>query len=449
MRERLQRRVVITGLGAVTPIGLNVPDFFAAAVAGECGIDWLPEEYRSRKVSIGAQVRGFQDEEYFDPKSLRRIHRVARFAYAAAVEALRDAGLLSPEATLEALKAKALPPEAILQGAKPEDVASVISSGDGGSSHVAKMQEAIQSIGRLSAEDILQIIPCRVNKVLTFRLPVFNAAFTMNNACASSGDSIAVAADMIRLERAKVVLAGGSEAMLDRIGVEAFTPTGALCAYQGDNPKEACAPFDKRKAKGFVLGEGSGVLVLEELEHARRRGARILCELIGYYQCSDSMRQEDLEDLRELGLPSNHVRNSDTDPTVVGAKTVMIGALEDAGKAPDEVDYISAHGPGTAGGGAIESLAIHRVYGRHLVPVSSLKAAIGHMIAGVGSEIAAGIRSMHEGIIPPTLNFEEGVRDDVNFVGQEAQRAEINIFMKTMYGFGGGNAALVFQREVV
>lgn len=430
MKEGLNR-VGITGMGVVTPVGLNVEDFWRAIKNGESGIDHLPSEISHPDVKNCAQVKGFCPDNYFDRRELRRVHPSQQYAYAALVEASQQAGILTLDRTL--------------QGVDPERFASVIGSGIAGGLYVARLQETItkKGVDKLSPFDLLQIIPCRINTVPTMKHEIYGPAFTVNAACASSGVSVIEGARMIMVGDADVVIVGGSDATVNQISISAFAAMRALSTRDGE-PKQACRPFDI-EADGFVLGEGAGVMILENMEHAERRGARVLAELIGYKQCSDSRRQEDPQDLHELGLPTGHQRNPDTEPSVAGAIATMKGALENAGITSEQIEYINAHGPGTLLGGKVELLAIKRVFGNYKVPVSSIKATTGHMIAGVGAEVVACIKAMQDGILPPTLNLRQPVRDDVDVIALTARSYSPNIVMKNQFGFGGNNVSLILR----
>lgn len=430
MKENFNR-VAVTGMGTITPLGLNVEDFWRSVINGESGVSHLPPEISHPEVKTCAKVEGFCPENYFERRELRRVHLSQQFGYAASIEALRQAGLLTSERILEDID--------------PERFASVISSGIAGGMYAARLQETIANKGvdKLSPFDLLQIIPCRVNTVQTMKQAIYGPAFTVNAACASSGVSIIEGARMIKVGDADIVLAGGSDATVNQICISAFSAMRALSTRDGD-PKKVCRPFDI-EADGFVLGEGAGVIILENMEHAKRRGVRILAELIGYKQCSDSRRQEDPQDLEELGLSAGHQRNPDTEPSVAGAVAVMKGALANACVEPEQIDYINAHGPGTQIGGKVELLATKKVFGNHKVPVSSIKAATGHMIAGVAAEVIASIKAAQDEILPPTLNLNQPVRNDVDLVALKARPYSPKKVMKNQFGFGGGNVSLILQ----
>lgn len=418
---------VITGMGAITPIGLNAREFRRNAVMGESGIDYLPKELQNDDVVIGAIVKDFNGLNYFEKKELKKIHKSVQFGYAALLEALIDS-------------------ELNLDNEDPEMVASVIGTGMAGASHIANITDTIRNRGArwISPFDLLNIIPCRINTVCTFKQPIFGPAFSINAACTSSGASAAEAVRLIRLGEADVVFWGGVDAAVNEIGIGTFTAMKALSTFKLD-PRRAIRPFDVL-ANGIALGEGAGVFVMESKKHAEARGAHIYGEVLGYRQCSDSTRRESPEDLTELGFPATHIRNSDTEPSVAGAVACMTGALRDAGVRPEDVDLISSHGTGTYLSSSVEAWSIRKIFGENGVRVKTLKATAGHMVGAVGAEIIDDLYTIHEGIISPNPNLENPVRGDVRFVGKYAERHKVNIILKNFFGFGGPNASLVIGR---
>lgn len=433
MREADFPGVVITGMGAVTPIGLDVPTFSQSLKEGKCGIGYLePEEDFKDIVKIGAQIKGFDGTKYFEKKMLRRIHPVVQHARAALEEALLDGNICSPDFLLK-------------EGIDPEVIGSFISSGIGGGSHVAKMEKTISKKGadRLSPFDLLNIISCRVNLVQTMAFPIWGPALTPVNACNSPGASLYVAINAIKSGDVQIAIAGGSEAVVDQIGIGAFSVMRALSTNE-QNPQEACKPFDIN-ADGFVLGEAAGILILENERHADERGAKKYAKLLGYRVCSDSTRVDEPADLVSIGLPSNFIRNPDTDPSITGATKTMSDAIKRSGLSPEEIDFVSGHGPGTIMGGLVESLAIKKVFKKHKVPINSVKAHIGHTVAGAIVEIIGAIMAAREGILPATKNLRKPVRNDLDYIMLESRRQSVRIFLKNYFGFGGSNGSFVFE----
>lgn len=421
------KRVVITGRGAVTPIGLNVRDFWANTVAGCTGIDYLPEEMRSRRIVSGARIKDYSEH------GERGVHRAVQFALTATEEALTEAGLDEYDYD-------------------PEDMAAIVSTGWGGASHVGHMQNLINENRRLSRDDLLLVIPCRTATVLTMKKPIFNAAYTLNDACASALAAIIDAVKTIKVGDAKIVITGGSEACVNKLGIEAFDAQSALSR---EVPEFACQPFVEEGADGFVLGEGAGILILESLEHVRARKAedKIIAEIISYKHCSDSLRIDDPKDLEEIGLPADYKRNPNVEPSIAGAIASMSGCLKKADFAPEDIDFISTHGTGTRIGNRVESLAIKRVFGEHrLLDITAGKERTGHMVAGDGTRVIAATKAMQTGIIPHILGLKESnvvrVGRGLNFVMYEPRRYLVGKLRNAIigqYGFGGPSIAVIIS----
>lgn len=419
------KRIVITGRGAVTPIGLNVTDFWTNTVAGRTGIDYLPEEMQSKRgVVAGARVKDFQET------GERGVHRVVQFALKATQEALE---------------------EAALENYDPEDMAAVISTGWGGASHVGSIQSVLNEDRRLSRDDLLYAIPCRTATVLTMKRPIYNAAYTINDACASAGAAVIDAVRMIKSGDAKIVITGGSEACVNKLGIEVFDAQSALSR---EAPEVACQPFVEEGADGFVLGEGAGILILESLEHVQRRGAedKIIAEIIGYKHCSDSLRIDDPKYLEEMGLPANYKRNPNVAPSLAGAVAAMNGSLKKAGLTPEDINYISTHGTGTKIGNRVEPMAIRIVFGSHRLPISAGKERTGHMVAGDGTRLISATKTLETGIVPHILGLNDSnvveIGKGLDFVMYEPRRYPVGKLRKAIigqYGFGGPSIAVIIS----
>lgn len=427
------RRVVMTGRGVISPIGLNVPEFWDSMVANRSGIDFLPEEFRMRRVSVGAMVKNYQGIDRPD------YHRVVQFVLTGADEALTEAGLLEGDSIV---------------GADPEDISAVIGTGWGGASHVGHMQDLLREGRRLSRYELLQAIPCRTALVLAMRRPVYNAAFSINNACASFGAAFIQAVQMLKAGDAKVVITGGAEACVNKLGIAAFDAQSALSTSK--YPEEACRPFNREGADGFVLGEGGAFFILETLDHVRQRGAldKIIGEVLGYKHCTDSLRIDDPRDLEEMGLEPGYKRNPNVAPSIAGAIVVMNGALKNAELRPEDIDVLTTHTPGTSLGNLNESLAAVRVFGRHRVIITAGKDRTGHMIAGDGVRLISASKMLETGIVPRINHLNKSnvldIAKKLNLVMARPRRypvGRLRIAMFTQYGFGGPAVAIIIEKD--
>src|SRR5574344_2185174 len=410
------KRVVVTGIGAITPLGKTVPETWTNLVNGVSGAAPITHFDATKfKTTFACEVKNYNPTDYFDRKEARKLDPFAQFAVIAADEAIKDSKLdLDTEDKTEI---------GVIWGAGIggiftffEEVKSFV-SGDGTPRYnpffIPKM--------------IADIAPGYISMRYGLRGPNFGTV----SACASSTNAIATASDMICLGKANAIVRGGSEAAIVEPGVGGFTSMQAL-SNRNDDPQTASRPFDKDR-DGFVIGEGGASLILEEYEHAVKRGAHIYCELIGSGASADAYH-----------LTAPH-------PEGEGAKRVMATALKDAGLKPADVDYINVHGTSTPLGERGEVKAIMEVFGEHAykLNISSTKSMTGHLLGATGAlESIVCVKSIEQGIIPPTINhFEDDPEIDnkLNFTFNKAQKRDVKVAMSNTFGFGGHNATVIFK----
>jgi len=408
------RRVVVTGLGAVTPVGNDVPTTWEALLAGRSGVDYIRSfDPSGLKTQFAAEVKNFDPTKYMSRREARRLDRFTHFALAAAIEAVADAGL-------------------DLEAEDPSEVGVLIGSAVGGISSLLEQAALMERRGprRVSPFLIpaLMINGAAGQVAITFGLQGPNLAVA--TACATGAHAIGEAAAIISRGDAQVMLAGGSEAGIVPVAIAGFNVMGAL-STRNDDPQRACRPFDADR-DGFVMGEGAGMVVLESLEHALARGARIYGELLGYGATSDAF----------------HITAPVEDGK--GAAIAMQKALDRAGIPPTAVDYINAHGTSTPLNDVSETMAIKTVFGEHAyrLAVSSTKSMIGHLLGAAGAvETIFCLLTLRDQVLPPTINYETpDPACDLDYVPNVARKAEVNVAMSNSFGFGGHNAALVFGR---
>jgi 3-oxoacyl-[acyl-carrier-protein] synthase II len=416
--ERGERRVVITGLGAVTPLGNDVAAFWDGLVAGRSGIDRLSSFDPSGVPSqVGGEIRDFDATDYMDRKDVRRHDRNVHYAWAAAAQALADADIGVP----------------IADEAEANRAGAIVATGIGGISSIVRDAQAALAEGydRVGPFSILNMIPDTAAGHVAIVANLRGPNYATVSACASSNHGIGEAAGIIRRGDADVMVAGGTEAAICEMVVAAFSAMRALTTKRNDDPQRASRPFDADR-DGFAIADGAGMLVLEDLEHARARGARIRAELIGYGASDDASH---------VTLPA---------PGGRGAAASMRLALEDAGLEPAELSYINAHGTSTPPNDPAETAAIKSVFGEHAyrIPVSSTKSMTGHLMgAGGGVEAVACVRALETGILPPTINLDTPDPEcDLDYVPNVARQVPIMTAMSNAFGFGGHNATLVFRR---
>ena len=408
------RRVVITGMGAITPLGLNVEDFWQGLIEGRSGIDWITvvdtEHYPAK---VAGEVRGFDPEQFLGRKEARRMARFSQFAVAAAEQAFQASGLK-------------------IGDVEPERVGVLMGNGYGG---LPNTEEAVRTIikkggMRMDPFFMLKTLPNMAASHVSIRFQAKGPSSTITTACAAATQAIGEALELIRRGDADVMLAGGSEAGMCELGLASFAVMKVLSTRDGD-PATACRPFDAQR-DGFISAEGAAVFILEGLEHAQARRAPILAELVGFAAAADAY----------------HMVAPCADGE--GAARCMSWALQDAGIQPEEVDYINAHGTSTQLNDASETRAIKTALGEHAyqVPVSSTKSMIGHTLGASGAlESVACVKTLQTGVIHPTTNYEYPDPDcDLDYVPNTARQVDVRVVLKNSFGFGGQNACLVFRR---
>lgn len=409
-----RRRVVITGLGAVTPLGLNVNSYWEGLLAGRSGISRIEafdaSEYTSR---IAGEIKGFSARDYFDTRLVKRLDRFAQFAMVSGCEAVEDSGLdFSKE--------------------NPRRIGVLVGSGIGGlgeieSQHTRLMQ---RGPGKLSPFMVPKLMLNAAAGQLSIYFGLRGPSMAIASACASATHSLGEATAIIRRGDADMMLAGGAEAANTPLGLGSFCVLKAL-STRNDDPERASRPFD-RDRDGFVLAEGAAVAVLEEYEHATARGARIYAEFVGYGSSDDAYH---------LTAP---------DPEAVGAAEAMENALRDAALSPEEITYINAHGTATEFNDVMETDAIKRVFGDHArkLVISSTKSMTGHLLGASGAaELVACAMAMKESVVPGTMNLDNpDPRCDLDYAAKSARELDVKVALSNSFGFGGHNACLVIKK---
>ena len=413
------KRVVITGLGALTPLGNTAAETWRAMVAGVSGIAPITSfDATQFKTHFAGEVKGFDPEAVIDRKEARHMDRYAQFSVCVADEALRDSGL-------------------DLDKEDRSRVGVIWGSGMGG---LQSSEEDIMAfaegnrVPRFNPFMIPKAIPSIAAGHISILYGLGGPSFSVSTACSSSSHAVASAFDQIRLGHADVLLTGGADADVTYTGIGGFNAMHAL-STRNDSPQTASRPFSKSR-DGFVLGEGAACLVLEEYEHAMARGAKIYAEMIG------------------VGMTSDAYHMTAPEPDGKGAERVMRLAIQDAGLQPSDIDYINTHGTSTPMGDITELKAIKRVFGEHVYDMNldSTKSMTGHMIGATGAvEALSCVMALKEGIIPPTINHDPDDVDEeidyrINFTFGKAQKRDINYALSNTFGFGGHNACLVFKK---
>jgi 3-oxoacyl-[acyl-carrier-protein] synthase II len=409
-----RRRVVVTGMGAVTPLGNNAEESWGNLIAGKSGAGPItlfdPADYPTK---IACEVKGFEPEQWIDRKAARKMDRFAQMVLAAARQAEADSGLDVP--------------------AEAERIGASIATGIGGlgafqDCHTTLIERGPERVGPFS---IPAIIPNMGAAWVSMELGTRGPLTSQCTACAASNMAIGEALDAIRLGRAEVMFAGGTEAGITKVGIAGFGAMRAL-SRRNDEPQLASRPFDAGR-DGFVMGEAGAVLVLEELEHAKARGAKIYAELLGYGVSSDA----------------SHI--TEPDPTGANPARAMRMALGDAGVAVEDIGYINAHGTSTPLGDASETRVIKLALGEEQarkVPVSSTKGATGHCLGAAGAvEAIFTTLALRDGVLPPTINQDVADPDcDLDYIPNEARQADIRVAASNSFGFGGHNACIVLAK---
>lgn len=413
------KRVVITGLGALTPVGKSAPETWRALVNGENGIAPITAFDASQyKTQFAGEVKGFDPTTVIDKKEARKMDRFTQFSVCVADEALRDSGL-------------------DLEKEDRTRVGVIWGSGMGG---LLTIEEQIidfakgDGVPRFNPFMIPKAIPSIAAGQISIRFGLGGLSFSVSTACSSSSHAVASAFDQLRLGHADILLTGGADADVTYSGVGGFSSMHAL-STNNEHPETASRPFSKSR-DGFVLGEGAACLILEEYEHAKARGAKIYAEMVGE------------------GMTSDAYHMTAPDPDGKGAERVMRLAIKDAGLQPEDIDYINTHGTSTPLGDVTELKAIQRVFGDHVYDMNldSTKSMTGHLIGAAGAvEALACIMALKEGIIPPTINhdpkdLDENIDYRINFTFDKAQKRDIRYALSNTFGFGGHNACLLFKK---
>src|SRR6187401_3346008 len=406
------RRVVVTGLGAITPVGNTAPETWRAAVAGESGIDWIRTvETDGLPLRVAAEVKDFAPTGLAGPKDLRRLDRNVVLALGAAKEAVADAGL---------------------NGFYPHRVGIVFGSAIGGLIGIVDQADTLRERGadRVSPYFIPSVLVDSASGQLAISLGIRGPNYAPVSACATGSHAVGEGAETIRRGDADVILAGGTESCMHPVILAGFCAMRGLVAEEED-PTLASRPFDATRA-GFVMGEGACVMVLEELEQAVDRGARIYAEVLGYGTSNDA---------HHMAQP---------DPDSVGVAEMMRAALTRSGVQPEQVGYINAHGTSTPQGDPAETKAIKAVFGAHAydLAVSSTKSVTGHCFGAAGAvEAMMCVRALHEGVLPPTINYRNPDPEcDLDYVPNEARRVEVDVALSNAMGLGGHNACVLLGR---
>src|SRR6059058_1505039 len=409
------RRVVVTGLGAVTPIGADAPSTWRAAVEGRSGIDFIRSFDASEfPVRIAAEVKDFDPASAVSPKEARKLDRNVVLAVAAAKEAAGDAAL---------------------NGFDPSRVGVVFGTAIGGFLGIMEQADVLRERGpdRVSPFFLPSVLPDSASGQIAISLGLRGLNYAPVSACATGSTAVGEGAEIVRRGDADVMFAGGAEACMHPLILAGFCAMRGLVAEEED-PTRASRPFDATRA-GFVMGEGACVLVVEELEHARARGARVYAEVLGYGGSNDA---------HHMAQP---------DPESVGVAEMMRGALERTGVDPARVGYINAHGTSTPQGDLAETKAIKSVFGDHAyrLAVSSTKSVHGHLLGGAGAiEAAACVLALDRGLLPPTINLDnQDPECDLDYVPNRARNADVNVAISNSFGFGGHNATLVIKKSPV
>lgn len=411
------KRVVVTGMGAITPLGNSIDAYWSNLVAGMPGAAMITLFDASKfRTKFACEVKGFEPTQFLDKKEARKIDRFTQFALVVSDQAMADAGLNK-------------------ENINPDRVGVVFASGIGG---LITFQNEVTDFARgdgtpkfnpfFIPKMILDIAAGQISMRHNLRGP----NFAVVSACASSTNAIIEAYNLIRLNKASIILTGGSEAVISEAGVGGFNAMKAM-SERNDDPQTASRPYDKDR-DGFVMGEAAGMLVLEELEHAKARGARIYCEIAGGGATADAHH-----------ITAPH-------PEGLGATNVMLAALEDAGMQPDEIDYINTHGTSTPIGDGAEVKAITRVFGDHAykLNISATKSMTGHCLGAAGViEAIASIKSVMHDLVPPTINHftdDPELDPNLNFTFNKAQQRTVRAALSNTFGFGGHNACVIVKK---
>ena len=408
----MNNRVVVTGMGMVTPLGLDASSTWQKLINGESGVDYITQyDPAITETKIAAEVKGFDPTQYLDRKESRHMDRFVQFAVVAALQAVKQAGI------------KNIP---------SEETGVVIGVGIGGLNTLLTQYDVLREKGadRVSPFLIPMMIPDMASGQVSITLGAKGPNFCTSSACASGSDAIGEAYEIIKRGETAVMIAGGAESVITPIAVAGFNSARAL-STRNNEPKKASRPFDAER-DGFIIGEGAAVLILESLAHAEKRGAPILAEIVGYGATSDAFH---------ITQPANGGE---------GGARAMKAALKEAGMKPGEISYINAHGTSTPLNDKNETMAIKSVFEKEAynVPISSTKSMTGHLLGAAGSlEAAICILAIQNGIIPPTVNLTTPDPEcDLDYVPNTARMATVSTALSNVFGFGGHNSTLIFRR---
>ncbi len=412
-----KRRVVVTGLGAITPIGNSVDEFWKNALDGVSGCDFITNFDTSRlQTKFGCQVKNFNPENYMDKKGARRLDLYAQFAVASAHQAIEDSGLKTDS----------------LSDEERARIGVIYGSGIGG---IGTFNQQViinytQGPSRISPFFIPMLIPDIAAGTISIRYGLRGPNYCIVSACATANNNMIDGYFLIKQNLADVIVTGGSEAAINEMGVGGFNASKAL-SVRNDSPKTASRPFDATR-DGFVMGEGGGTLILEELQHALDRGAKIYAELVG------------------VGLSADAYHITAPHPDGTGAKLSMQMAIKDAQINLEDIDYINMHGTSTPLGDIAETKAIKDLFGEHAykMNVSSTKSMTGHLLGAAGAvEAVATILAIRDDVVPPTINFETPDPEcDLNYTFNKPQNRTVNYGLSNAFGFGGHNTSVIFKK---
>jgi len=411
----MRRRVVVTGMGTINPLGHDVPTLWAGLLAGRSAVGPITiYDASEQPIRIAAEVKGFDPETLLGRKTARRTDRFTQLAVAAADQAIADAGLKFQD------------------NGDNRHIGVIIGTGIGGIKTLLDGYDALRERGpkRVSALMVPMMMPNAGAGEVAIRHGIHGLAMSLSSACATGSNAIGEAAEYIRQGAAEVMVCGGGESVMHPITLAALGNMGAA-SHRNDEPERASRPFDADR-DGLVMGEGAGVVVLESLEHAQKRGAHMYGEVVGYGASCDAF----------------HITAPDENG--FGAARSMQAALDDAGLHPEEIDYINAHGTSTPLNDRIETQAIRSVFGKYAyqVPVSSTKSMVGHLMGAAGAvEAIVCLKTLESGVIHPTINYETPDPEcDLDYVPNKARQTYPRTALSNSFGFGGHNATLVFQK---
>jgi len=407
-------RVVVTGMGVLCPLGLNISTTWEGLIAGQSGIDYITLcDAEPLETKFAGEVKGFEPTDYINRKDARRMDRFAQLAIAASLQAIEQAGLQ-------------------INSMNQDNIGVIIGSGIGGLTTLFEQTRVLLEKGPDKVSPFLapMMIVDMAAAQVSITLGVKGPNLCITSACSSGSDAIGAAYELIKHGDLQAVIAGGSEAIINPIGITAFNALKAI-STRNDAPQLASRPFDAER-DGFIISEGSGLLILENLAHAQKRGANILAEIIAYGASADAY----------------HITQPDENGE--GAARAMQVALDKAGITPAEIDYINAHGTSTPLNDKIETMSIKTVFGDYAykTPISSTKSMLGHLIGAAGAiEAVICIMAIQYGIIPPTINLTHPDPEcDLDYVPNVARQAKVTTTLSNSFGFGGHNSCLVFRR---